>query len=581
MPVTAKQLIEGRQPPATAKDTDSVVTALRVMIENDYSQLPVVDEGQVPRGLITADSILKAMDNFGVSADKLRVRDVATKHVTYTHEVNVFDLLDSLNSTPAVLLTDEDDRLAGIITNWDMAQYFRERSEDMMLVEDIETALKDHIRASFGSVSTADGEAELKQAIDKVANAPTISTVDLAIRKYVGLVAGKQKPDAEALTKVREGFLKDGKSLGDMTLYQLMELMLYPSRWKHYQSNFTIDDQALRTMLEKVQDIRNTLAHFKDELTPLQRESLRFCAGWFNRNPAPTLDGDPVESVLVTDTGFDGIESAEDPRVRANDGDPESSRSRYARLASFLQQQSASRVQLTLDTVEVILGSPLPPSARSHRSWWANDATSHVQSRQWLDAGWRVAGVNLTDGVITFARTAERERMYIDFFGELLARYAQIADYPIKTGSPSGASWITVGTFRENGAQVASLGFAFTREGLFRVELYIDAGNRELNKQFFDALSIHQKDFYLRLYDALKKSEHSAIVHDLVEGMWDSWERLDHRRACRVAFVHPGAITNSSDFLSSLLDWGAAAMVEFQHLLTPLLAEMGYAYSDK
>lgn len=581
MPATAKQLIEGRQPPATAKDTDSVVTALRIMIENDYSQLPVVDEGQVPRGLITADSILKAMNNFSVSADKLHVRDAETKYVAYTHEVNVFDLLDSLNSTPAILLTDEDDRLAGIITNWDMAQYFRERSEDMMLVEDIETALKDHIRASFTSGASAESEADLKQAIDKIANAPTISTVDTAIRKYVGIVVGKQKPDAEALNKVREAFLKDGKSLDDLTLYQLIELMLYPSRWKHYQSNFTIDDKALRTMLVKVQEIRNTLAHFKDEVTPLQRESLRFCADWFNRNSAPTPDAGIVQPVLVTDASLDEIDREDNPQTPVNAGDFQSSRSRYARLASFLQQQAASRVQLTLDTIEVIIRNPLPPSARSHRSWWANDATSHVQSRHWIRAGWRVVGVNLTDGVITFARTAERERLYIDFFGELLAMYGRIADYPVKYGSPSGASWHTVGTFREKGAQVATLAFAFTKSSMFRAELYIDTGSAEINKQIFDVLHAQREEFESNLLAAIATSEQVASISALAETMFVSWERLNNRRACRVALMVRGNITDEAEYGNSLLRWGAVAMVVLKRQATPLMSEMGYVYSDK
>ena len=180
MPISAKELIEGRQPPATVKESDLIPRALSIMLEYEYSQLPIVDDTRIPKGLVTADSILKAMDNFGVSAEKLRVRDAATRHIAFTPEVNVFDLLESLGSSPAVLIVDESARLISIITNYDMAVHFRERTEDLMFVEDIETALKEHIRASFSHAPNGTSDGELQEAIDKVANAPLISTADTA-----------------------------------------------------------------------------------------------------------------------------------------------------------------------------------------------------------------------------------------------------------------------------------------------------------------------------------------------------------------------------------------------------------------
>ncbi|MBE2272324.1 MAG: CBS domain-containing protein [Anaerolinea sp.] len=283
MPISAKELIEGRQPPATVKESDLIPRALSIMLEYEYSQLPIVDDTRIPKGLVTADSILKAMDNFGVSAEKLRVRDAATRHIAFTPEVNVFDLLESLGSSPAVLIVDESARLISIITNYDMAVHFRERTEDLMFVEDIETALKEHIRASFSHAPNGTSDGELQEAIDKVANAPLISTADTAVRRYLS-ATGKEQLQPDGIKKVHDSFFRGGKSLGDMTLNQLIDLMLYPARWKDYQKHFTLDDKAIRTLLGEILDIRNTLAHFRDDLTPSQRSKLRFCAKWFERN---------------------------------------------------------------------------------------------------------------------------------------------------------------------------------------------------------------------------------------------------------------------------------------------------------
>ncbi len=66
MPFTVQQLIEGRQEPVTVSPHDTVKKALELMIEHDFSQLPVVDESRKALGIVTSDSILRALNNFGV-----------------------------------------------------------------------------------------------------------------------------------------------------------------------------------------------------------------------------------------------------------------------------------------------------------------------------------------------------------------------------------------------------------------------------------------------------------------------------------------------------------------------------------
>jgi predicted transcriptional regulator len=44
MPFTVADLIEDRPEPVTVRQSDSTQTALELMIEGDYSQLPVIDE---------------------------------------------------------------------------------------------------------------------------------------------------------------------------------------------------------------------------------------------------------------------------------------------------------------------------------------------------------------------------------------------------------------------------------------------------------------------------------------------------------------------------------------------------------
>jgi CBS domain-containing protein len=66
MPFTVQQLIEGRQEPIAVSPSASIQTALELMIEHDFSQLPVLDENGGPLGIVTSDSIIRSLNHFGI-----------------------------------------------------------------------------------------------------------------------------------------------------------------------------------------------------------------------------------------------------------------------------------------------------------------------------------------------------------------------------------------------------------------------------------------------------------------------------------------------------------------------------------
>lgn len=98
--------------------------------------------------------------------------------------------------------------------------------------------------------------------------------------------------------------------------------------------------------------------------------------------------------------------------------EPGSGEGRYAKLAVWLQELSSQLDDafLTFEEIERIIGAELPPSARSHRAWWANDPVSHPQSKLWLEVNWRVADVDLGIPLVHFSKTRDREAAYIRFF---------------------------------------------------------------------------------------------------------------------------------------------------------------------
>lgn len=223
--------------------------------------------------------------------------------------------------------------------------------------------------------------------------------------------------------------------------------------------------------------------------------------------------------------------------------DPENeSGSKYAPLIQSLNSLDASKDRVTLQFTEIeqIIGGKLPASARELREWWANDATRHVHSRLWLDAGWRAAGINMTNEQVTFTRLAALDRTYNDFFSKAKAEL-KISGMPLNQRTPNGASWFTIITFPRDGSKVADFSLTFTQKRQFRIELYIDTGDAEKNKKAFALLRNHETEI----------KSHTGEDGTL------NFEELPDKRASRIAVYYPKQISirSAEAELAKLQDW--------------------------
>jgi len=219
---------------------------------------------------------------------------------------------------------------------------------------------------------------------------------------------------------------------------------------------------------------------------------------------------------------------------------------KYQNFIDYLKsrERSVERLPLTFDKMESLIGEKLPDSAYERREWWANDSVGHSHSKQWLDAGWRQAGLNLTNQTVTFARLPENEQTYIGFFSELMARLRQL-DFPLGKHSPNGGYWHTLATLPRGGSQLALYSATFTGKRQFRIELYIDTQDVDRNKYVFGRIQQHQ----------------SALKNQLSSMGKLEFEELPDKRASRIALYYPRTVTIRSPQadLNALLDWAAPA----------------------
>lgn len=543
----------------------SLREAIDLMIENDFSQLPVVEGGRpygIPGNFVTSDSIVRALRYFGTKVNDLRVRDALVQARTVSVDEDLFSKIDDLLEAYAALVLSPDGTIAGIITNYDTTKYFRQRAEDMLLVEDIESTLKDYVRAAFGGDEN-DPEGAIQCAIDKLSNFVD-SIRDTCLKNFKEFCASKaiSVSDEDFKTVIGAPFASTSdRTFDDLTLNEYIQLARQKVAWQVLGIHFGISDKAFLEMLDGVRSTRNKLMHFRPDVTSVERDHLRFCADWFkNQPPLSAEEGVDVPSLQESKRDpltheQDLTEIAEDraPLEMVSTAEDESIESKYALWANYLKHvpQTLNRLIVPFSHIEEVLGSPLPDSARRHRSWWANDSISHVQSRQWLNVNWRVVWVNMTEEKVVFARARDRERAYINFFSQVRSKLRQHSEFPLHAANPTGANWIILAQFPKLENQKLGLSFALRQR--LRLEFYIDTGNGEQNELLFNYLY----------------SEQGAI--EAAMGNAVEWERMEDKRASRVALYTDGGITDPSSKLEALVDWSVENAVKFQQALAGLV----------
>lgn len=555
----------------TATEEMSIQDALERMIEYDVSQLPVIDKEFKLKGLITSDSILRAVSYFKSTLDKIKVSHATFNAKTCRPDDDLSEVLNGLRDASAIPIVDKAGKLLAIVTNYDTAEYYRQRAEDIMLAEDIETTLRDYIEAAYKNDKGDIDNDALREEIEDI----TPSGRDFknkfkqALCNYLGR-SGQipPQPDQQLIDDTFVQYLQQSievKPFEDLTLFEYIQL--FKNIWDRYKAAFNyLEWEAIDELLGKIRQTRNAIAHFR-EVTSNQRKQLKFCASLLDRH-RPTLEEVTLPNEPVTIVINDDQLSSDKPEVLPQpiqgievefapiDEELGLNESRYAPLAIWLQGQvreGHEKISLTFEQIEKIIDDKLPPSARKHRNWWANDSVGHTQSQQWLDVGWRVSSVNIAEEKVIFSLMGDRQGAYIRFFGELQPKLQGIDGLTVKPAmNLQGRSWLCVEITSAEFPETSWLNFSFARKSRFRIELYIDTGDQSHNKRIFDALYKYKAEIEAKLGESL------------------NWERLNNRRTSRVAMYHEKAsITNPSEELAKLQDWAAKMMAQFYWAIMP------------
>ncbi len=142
--------------------------------------------------------------------------------------------------------------------------------------------------------------------------------------------------------------------------------------------------------------------------------------------------------------------------------------------------------------------------------------------------------------------TSSREEAYRVFFQKLIDELREQHKFTnAKVGQPQ--SWYAF----SSGLSAVVYAASFTHGNRLRAELYIDQGDATENKRIFDALS----------------SDKSSIEAEYGEPF--EWERLDTKRASRIAVYRSGTILSSSDELEEIHKWLVEHLLKLKEVFGP------------
>lgn len=435
-----KKIIEGRDSPLCIEEQRTVREAMVLMMENDFSQLPIIDEAGKLVGVISEQGVNQTCLHLG---PRVQVFDLAVSHccdspTTLTPEADLIQALDLIQNSAAIVVVEEAKPIA-IVTSYDLIQFFRDNSEGMIIIEDIEVTLRQLIDSKLPS------HADRSTAIENA----------FGYRKR----KGQSLPDYSRL------------SFGEY-----IELICDKKNWKHFSIRLQ-SRGAFKQYMEQVREIRNQMAHFRGRPDAFQEGVLRRARNWLQAHSGPSdhttqpdehsempLEKRDVQAITsapswieVFDTLFDGWRGFASPDERL--------------LVPFSEMEKA-------------MGTELPRAAWEHRSWWNNDYDANPIARAWLREGFRVADMQILDDrkaiVLEPDPSVAKGLLFSELLQELNKKRPGLATHVIKKSS---SVKFAVGQARYY------FGWAYGMKDALRVELLIDSGDYAFNKQAFDELA--------------------------------------------------------------------------------------------
>lgn len=188
-----------RPPLCVSPDTD-IPEAITLMLQHDYSQLPVTTTERDVKGLFSWKSLGSRLALGRVCK---RVSESMEPASEIRQDASLFEAVPQIVEHQCILVRDATRKLVGIVTTADLSLQFAQLGEPFLLLGQIEN----HIRSLIADKYTA---AELKSAGDPADPEREIEDVsDLTLGEYVRLLENPKRWEKLALKVDRKTFVEE------------------------------------------------------------------------------------------------------------------------------------------------------------------------------------------------------------------------------------------------------------------------------------------------------------------------------------------------------------------------------------
>ena len=213
--------------PVTVKRDTEVSEAVTIMLMNDYSQLPVMQGDRNVDGMISWRSIGKTRIGDGKACKY--VRDCIEKVEIISSDTHLFEAVKIIAQKEVVLVRNNENKIAGLVTTSDISLQFGALSEPFLLLSEIENHVRRLIDGKFSleELKATRDPNDANRKIDNVANLTFGEYIRLLDKPANWARLGYDLSRAECTKRLREigrirndvmHFHPDGISPQDMDL---------------------------------------------------------------------------------------------------------------------------------------------------------------------------------------------------------------------------------------------------------------------------------------------------------------------------------------------------------------------------
>lgn len=202
--------------PLSVKPDSSLQEAVMLMLSYGYSQLPVMQNERVVKGVVSWESIGSRL---ALGCEGAKVSDFMETHREIGVDVSFFAAIPVIVESQYVLVRGAENKITGIVTTSDLSTEFRTLAEPFLLLGEIEN----HIRRLIDGKFTLE---DVKAARDPSDDSPIESVADLTFGSYVRLLEN-------------------------------------PTNW--HKLHLAVDQTQFVKELDAVRRIRNDVMHFEPE----------------------------------------------------------------------------------------------------------------------------------------------------------------------------------------------------------------------------------------------------------------------------------------------------------------------------